>query len=131
MVNHSVNRFIALVALISFCFTVSCTTSKVHPLHTTLPQQKVEGIKVGDTVKITTYSGEQYKFKVENITKEEIEGEGITVALTDIESIKKVYITGRTVAIALGIIALLALFVFLGSNSEYQGNRRYSGEAAR
>ncbi len=106
--------------------TLSCTTRKVHPIQTTLPQEKIRDIKIGDTVKITTYSGEQYKFKVDRITKEAIEGEGNIIPLVEIEKVKKVRFTGRRIAAALGIIALLALLVWLGSNSESQADGRYT-----
>ncbi|MDJ0811423.1 MAG: hypothetical protein QNJ01_15080 [Desulfobacterales bacterium] len=121
---------VALLVIIAFTFTVSCTTKNVHPFHTTTPQQKIEGIKIGDTVKVTTYSGEGYKFKVERISEEEIEGEGIKLDLADIASIEKVYITGKRVAAAIGIITLLVLMVWLGSNSETEGAGRYSDDGS-
>ncbi len=111
-------KLFTLLVIIAFTSTVSCTTRKVHPFHTTTPQQKIEGIKIGDTVKITTYSGEDYKFKVERISEKEIAGEGIKLDPADIESIEKVYITGKRVAAAIGIIALMVLLVWLGSNSD-------------
>ncbi|MDJ0667108.1 MAG: hypothetical protein QNJ61_07520 [Desulfobacterales bacterium] len=120
----SVNRIIALLVSIALIFTLSCAGKKVHPIPPTLPQEKIHGITVGDTVKVTTYSGEQYKFKVDNITREEIEGEGHTIALVDIASIKKVRFTGEKIAAAVGIIALLALLVWLGSSSESAGDDR-------
>ena len=121
---NAANRLIALLVSIALIFTLSCTSTKVHPIPPKLPQEKVHGIKVGDTVKITTYSGEQYKFKVENLTQEKIEGEGHTIALIDIESIKKVRFTGKKIVAALGIIAFLALIVWLGSSSESAGGDR-------
>ena len=124
------NKLVALLVIIAFTFTVSCTTKKVHPFHTTTPQQKIEGIKIGDMVKVTTYSGEGYKFKVERISEEEIEGEGIKLDLADIASIEKVYITGKRVAAAIGIITLLVLMVWLGSNSETEGAGRYSDDGS-
>ena len=120
------NKLIALLVSMAMLTTLSCTTRKVHPIQTTLPQEKIRDIKIGDTVKITTYSGEQYKFKVDRITKEAIEGEGNTVPLVEIEKVKKVRFTGRRIAAALGIIALLALLVWLGSNSESQADGRYT-----
>jgi hypothetical protein len=127
---NAAKRLIALLVSMALIFTLSCTSSKVHPIPPTLPQEKVHGIKVGDTVKITTYSGEQYKFEVENLTQETIEGEGHKISLVDIESIKKVRFTGRKIAAALGIIALLVLLVWLGSNSESSVDDR-SAENAR
>ena len=124
MHNKSPNQLIALLVAVSLIFTLSCTSSKVHPIPPTLPQEKVHGIAVGDTVKVTTYNGEQYKFKVENITQEEIEGEGHKIALIDIASIKKVRFTGKKIAAAVGIIAFLVLLVWLGSNSETAGDDR-------
>ena len=112
--------------------TLSCTTRKVHPIQTALPQEKIRDIKVGDTVKIVTYSGEHHKFKVDAITKASIEGEGNVIPLVEIESIKKVRFTGRRIAAAVGIIALLVLLVWLGSNSKSSGDGRYAaGGSAR
>ncbi len=121
----------AMLVLIAFSVTVSCTTSQVHPLHTTLPQEKVQDIKIGDTVKVRTYDGQTHKFKVEKITKDRIEGEGITVALVDIDRVDKVRITGRTVAIVLVVIAAVAALIFLGSNSEVKSSQRYEGSSAK
>lgn len=131
MPKDSLNRFIALLVSISLIFAVSCTTSKVHPIHTALPQEKLQDLKAGDTVKITTFSGEQVKFKIDNITNETVEGQGHTIPIAEIESIKKVYFTGERIAAAVGIIALLVLLVWLGSNSETQGDQRYTGGAAK
>lgn len=128
--KNSAIRLTALLVSISLIFTLSCTR-KSHPIHTTLPQEKLQDIKVGDTIKITTYSGERYKFKVENITHEEIEGQGHMIAIAEIENIEKVYFTGERMAAAIGIIALLVLLVWLGSNSESQGDRSYAGGDAK
>jgi hypothetical protein len=131
LVHHNLaNRLIALIVCMAFVFALSCTSSKVHPIPPTLPQEKVQDIAVGDTVKITTYSGEQYKFKVENLTQEAIEGEGHKISLVDIESIKKVRFTGEKIAAVVGIILLLVLLVWLGSNSESSVDDR-SAESAR
>jgi hypothetical protein len=124
------NRAIALFVIISIVFATSCTNPKVHPINKSLPQETLQEIEVGDTVKITTYSGEQYTFKVDMITEEAIEGEGYKVLLTDIERIKEVHFTGRKVAAAVGIIALLVLLVWLGSNSESQGDNRHDQGAS-
>lgn len=123
--NTAANRVIALFVLISFIFTVSCTTTKVHPIHTTLPQEQARDVKKGDTVKVVTHSGERYKFKVDHISKEEIEGEGIKLALAEIASIKKVRLTGKRVAIVVGIIALVAGLIFLALSTDYQSRKRY------
>ena len=131
MQQSSANRFIALVVAISLVFTLACTTRKSHPIHTTLPQEKLQGINIGDTIKITTYSGERYKFKIENITHEEIEGAGHKISIAEIESLEKVYFTGERIAAAIGIIALLVLLVWLGSNSESQGDQRDAGGDAK
>jgi hypothetical protein len=66
----------AILVLIAFSFTVSCTTSQVHPLHATLLQEMLQDIKIGDTVKVTTNDGRAHKFKVEQLTRETIEGGG-------------------------------------------------------
>ncbi len=123
------NKFTAMLVFSPFLVSVSCTANKTHPIHITLPQEKVQGLKIGDTVKITTYGGERYKFRVEHITNESIEGEGTKIALVDIESIKKVYITGRTVAIVVGIIIVVAGLIFLGSKSDTSYKRQDTSTA--
>ncbi len=115
--NNSANRLISVFALISFIFTLSCTTTKVHPIHTTLPQEKVRGLKVGDIVKVMTYSGEQYKFKVEKITNEVIEGEGNKIALTDVESIKKVFFTEKGIVAFVVLIVGFVVLIVVGINN--------------
>lgn len=117
MYNNSANRLISMFVLISFIFTLSCTTTKIHPIHTALPQEKVRGLKVGDMVKVITYSGEQYIFKVENITNEVIEGEGNKIALTDIESIKKVFFTGKAIVAFAVLIVGFVVLILIGSNN--------------
>ncbi len=117
MHSDSANRSISVVVLISFIFTLSCTTTKVHPIHTTPPQEKVRGLKVGDTVKVMTYSGEKYKFKVENITNEVIEGEVNNIALTDVESIKKVFFTGKAIAAFVVLIVGFVVLIVIGTSN--------------
>ena len=106
-----------MFVLIAFIFTLSCTTTKVHLNHTIPPQEKVRGFKVGDTVKVMTYSGEQFKFKVENITNEVIEGEGNRIALTDIESIKKVVFTGKAIAAFVVLIVGFVVLIVIGTSN--------------
>lgn len=125
MHNNSTHKLITLFVLISFTLTVSCSATKVHPLHTALPQEQARDIKKGDTVKITTHSGEQYKFKVERITHAGIEGNGIQLAYSEIDRIKKVRLTGSTIAIVAGIIVLVAGLVFIASKADNQGDRAY------
>ncbi len=132
MRHDAPNKLIALLVSMALIVSVSCTNHKVRPIQSTLPQEKIRDIKIGDTVKITTYAGEQYKFKVEVISKENIEGEGHIVPIAEIESIKKVRFTGQRILAAVGIIALLVLLVWLGSNSESTGDGRYaSGGSAK
>ncbi len=132
MRHNAQNKLIALLVSMALIVSVSCTTHKVRPIQSTLPQEKIRDIKIGDTVKITTYAGEQYKFKVEAISKEAIEGEGHIVPIAEIESIKKVRFTGQRILAAVGIIALLVLLVWLGSNSKSTGDGRYaSGSSAK
>ena len=131
MPYSAVNKSIAAFVSMALMFTLSCTSSKVRPIQSTLPQEKLRDLKIGDIVKIKTYSGAQYQFKVENITKEEIEGEGNIIPVAEIESIKKVRFTWKRFAAGVGIVALLVLLVWLGSNSESGGNRQVVGASAR
>ena len=131
MQHSATNKVITTLVSIALLFTLSCANSKVHPIQSTLPQEKLRDIKIGDIVKVKTYSGEQYQFKVENISKEEIEGEGNTIPVAEIESIKKVRFTWKRFAAGVGIVALLVLLVWLGSNSESDGDRYVVGGSAR
>jgi hypothetical protein len=106
-----------MIVLGAFMFTASCTTKTTPSIQTKLPQEVALDLKIGDMVKITTHNGEQYKFKVEMITNEGIEGEGHQIAFADMAEIKKVYITGRTVALVLGIIAILVALILISTNS--------------
>lgn len=124
--KHFSTKLMSLLVLISFTFTISCTTKKSRPIHTTTPQEKVEGINAGDTVKVTTYSGQRYKFKVERISNEVIEGGGIQIAIIEIDSIKKDFGTGKTVALVVGIIAVIVALILIVPESdlhESQHNR--------
>ncbi len=64
-----------------------------------------------------TYSGEQYKFKVENITNDVIEGEGNKIDLTDIESIKKVIFTGKAIAAFVVLIVGFVVLIVIGTSN--------------
>ncbi len=122
-------RLTAMIVLLAFAVTASCTARKGPAIQTKLPQEVAQGLKVGDTVKITAHSGERYKFKVAKITKEGIEGGGHQIAFADMAEIKKVRITGRTVAIVLGIIALLAALVIMSTNSGIEVDERRTASA--
>ena len=128
MSNKTSTRLISLLVSISLVVTASCT-SKAPAIHTTLPQQKVQGIKVGDTVKVTTHEGEEFKFKVERLTNEEIEGEGIKIALVDIATVKKVRFTGTVIAITLVVIAMLVAIILISPGSDVQRSQRYAPES--
>ena len=115
--SRTVNRLIAFFVLLSFMFTASCTTTKVYPVQTERSKEQNQGIKVGDRVKIRTHSGEKYTFKVTNITPEEIEGEGIKLKSSEIESIRTVHISKKAIIFGLVLVAAVLTFIILGSGS--------------
>jgi hypothetical protein len=112
MKNHSAKRWISLLVVFSFLFTVSC--SSFYPVSGTSPQQWSSAIEVGDTVQVTKKNGETQEFKVVRVTSDGIEGEGVQIAFDEIDSIQKEEISpGKTTGLVVGIIALVVVVIAL------------------
>lgn len=98
-----------------------CTrTNNVKPDPDLIAQQ----VKVGDEVKITTHSGEEFNFWVREVGEDALsgseqqhdQGEHYTVAYDDIASIEVHGLDGpKTTAIVLGVLLLIAAIVALRS----------------
>ncbi len=83
-----------------------------------------QDVKVGDEVKITTHSGEEYSFWVREVGEDALsgseqqlgKGEHYTVAYDDIAYIEVRTLDGpRTAGIVLAVLGLVAAIVALGS----------------
>lgn len=70
MKNRSAKRWISLLVLFFFIFTVSC--SSFYPVIGTSPQQRTNAIEAGDTVQVTKKSGETFEFKVDRVTDKDL-----------------------------------------------------------
>lgn len=123
LVHHSFpKRAIALFVLLSFMISLSCTSTKVYPVQGERSQEQAHGIKIGDTVKIRTLKGQKYRFKVENISSEKIEGEGIKLTFSEIDSIKKEHISKKVIFFAAALIAVVVAILIFGSDSDSDSN---------
>jgi len=73
MKNRPIRKWIALLVMFFFIFTVSCHSW--HPVEVSSPQQLPISIAVGDRVKVTTRGGEIHEFKITRITANGLQGE--------------------------------------------------------
>ena len=89
------------------CSTIQPLTANGSQLATTL--------KPGDQVEIVTNSGQQLKFKVENVDANGVLGGGQRVAYNDIQTIsRKQMDKTRTTMVVLGVLAAGALAAAAG-----------------
>lgn len=98
------NRIIIMVILLLNTLTLSGCTSlnDVQPISDVPIANQ---INIGDTVVITTLTGEVIEFSVETITENKISGEGKNVDVVNIEKIEKREFSGiKTGGLTLGVI---------------------------
>jgi hypothetical protein len=114
MQNNPVNIMIVISALIFNFFSLSCKTTRT--IFATQQKELVNQLKVGDRVQVTTYSGEQHRFRIVHLSKNAIEGKETKIAFSEINFIEKDEIdTKKTfifVAIVVVIISVVALLMF-------------------
>lgn len=86
--------FILIICLASACTTVQTADYSPEALRSTL--------EVGDLVEITTKDGKEYDFTIAEVSENNIEGEGNTVAFQDIEDIEiqRINTAGQIAAVA-------------------------------
>jgi hypothetical protein len=140
--HNSEKKYISLLVLFSFIFTVSC--SSFRPVSTSPPQFSND-IEVGDIIRVTKTTGEKIKFKVAVVSDSLIYGERqifkqggkivrwgneLQIPFDEIESIeKKEFSGGKTSALVLGIIVAVAVaFALLVSNMKINPNFRNSSK---
>ena len=97
-------RIVFCVVLISF--VAGCTT--MRPLPAIDAQSIASHIEVGDKVQITRNDASDVKFKVETISNEGLDGDGIFVAYSDILQISvREHSTAKTVWLVAAILVVV------------------------
>lgn len=110
-------QVLAVVVVLSM---VGCTT--VQPL-TLDPSHLSSTLKPGDQVEVVTSSGQQLKFKVDNVSASGVQGAGQTVAYNDIQSINRKQVdTQKTLWVVLGVVAAGAIAAAAGGGGGGGGN---------
>jgi hypothetical protein len=104
-----VQQFLAACVVLSM---VGCTT--IQPL-TVDPSHLSGALKPGDQVEVMTSSGQQLKFKVDNVDASGLQGGGQRIAYNDIQSISRKQVdTQRTLWVVLGVVAAGAVAAAAG-----------------
>lgn len=98
------NKFIISIVLLSF--VAGCTTTRSLPANDA--QSVASHLKIGDKVGITRSDASEVKFKLDAISNDGIEGDGIFVAYADIQQIQiRERSTVKTVALVAAILIVL------------------------
>ncbi|RTR26067.1 hypothetical protein [Shewanella atlantica] len=100
-------RFLMILLLLNTLILSGCTSlNEVQPNR---DYSILEQINIGDTVVITTVTGELIKLSVETITENKISGKGKNVDVVDIEKIEKIEFSGiKTGGLTLGVILVVS-----------------------
>lgn len=100
--NRRANRGMAVVLTVALLFT-SCTS---YSRSVNLTENLYNGLKPGDTVRVTTKTGRTVELKITTIDAEAIVGTEQRIPLSEVATIEKQEIsTAKTI----GLVALLAL----------------------
>jgi hypothetical protein len=104
--------FRQILAVLVVLSMVGCTT--VQPL-TVDPSHLSSTLKRGDQVEVVTSSGQQLKFKVDDVNASGLQGAGQTVAYNDIQSINRKEVDKqKTLWVVLGVVAAGAIAAAAG-----------------
>jgi hypothetical protein len=99
---------------------LGCST--IQPL-TVDPSHLSSTLKRGDQVEVVTSSGQQLKFKVDQVNASGLQGAGQTIAYNDIQSISRKEVdTTRTMWVVLGVVAAGAVAAAAGGGGGGGGN---------
>ena len=95
-----------LAALLALALVGGCTSLQ--------PVTDASTVGPGDEVRITT-ANQEFEFKVVEVTEHVIEGDGVAVAIEDVESLEErrlsvIKSAGATAATSLGIMLFAILF---------------------
>jgi hypothetical protein len=109
MTNNKWQRVIAFVCVASFLAT-SCTS--LHPVSVpgSETSSTVASVQVGDSVVVTTKSGEQKKFKVTAVEPDALAGKHVRVAYADMASLG---VRQRSVGKTTLLVAMVTLGVYI------------------
>ncbi len=95
-----------VIGIVLFSFIAGCTTTRVLP--TNDAQSIASQLKVGDKVQITRSDASEIRFKIEVISDEGIDGDGIFVAYSDIQQVQiREHSTAKTVGLVVVILIVL------------------------
>lgn len=95
-----------VICIVLISFITGCTT--MRPLPAADAQSIASHIEVGDKVQIIRNDASDVKFKVETISNEGLEGDGIVVAYSDILQISvREHSTAKTVGLVAAILIVL------------------------
>ena len=95
-----------VICIVLISFVTGCTT--MRPLPAADAQSIASQIEVGDKVQIIRNDASDVKFKVETISNEGLEGDGIVVAYSDILQISvREHSTAKTVGLVAAILIVL------------------------
>jgi hypothetical protein len=108
MTNNKWHRAIAIVCSISFLVT-SCTTLDHVSIPGTETSAALPAVKVGDSVVITTRTGEEKSFKVTAVEPDALAGKNTRVLYADMASlsVKRGDKGATTLAVALVVLGVL------------------------
>ena len=114
--NGAVNKIV--ISIVLLLFVMGCTTTRI--LSANDPQSIASQLKVGDNVQITRNDDSDVKFKVEAISNEGIDGDGIFVAYSDIQQVQiREHSTAKTVGlVAVILIVIKALADYADATAE-------------
>lgn len=118
------NKYLRWLGLTSSAMALlACTV--MRPL-TVNPTQLRSTLNQGDRVAVTTTNGQQLQFTIEEINEQGLHGDGQNIAYSDIQGIsRKETSTGRTVLLAIGVVAVGAAAAGGGSGGSGGGGGGY------
>ncbi len=105
-IGRSTLIFWLVIPVASGCTTLQPVEKSPEQLHERIFADNI--IDVGDSVKIVTSDGANYKFKVAAVTADHIAGKDIEVPIEDIIAVEtREFSGGKTTALAAGGLALV------------------------
>jgi len=110
MANNKWQRVIAFVCAASFLVT-SCSSLHRVSIPGSETSASIPAVQVGDTVIVTTRTGEEKKFKVTAIESDALVGKDVRVLYTDMASLSLKHYTTSSTALTILIIGAIAAVV--------------------
>lgn len=112
------------IILISACLILTgCTTVRTFPLPRAAAEAQASGIRKGDHVMVRLRSGETRDFRVKAIEADALVSRSGRVAFADIEKLQREQVAiGRTAALVAGVVATVALGLFVHMVAENARN---------